>query len=274
MDRKKLMELVAALFIAVIFISSYISLTSYNATQATTSVPGTAYAQAISTARLTHYSSPMVVDISCQNSTAKNHTSDIVNATLSALESNSLVLNFYSVGTNISIAPENMDSYSIYSLLQNRTGSSGAACMKGYATAYISLPQQLNITITGGQQLAIPVPGSYANESVYLEMNRTIGSVLYVKESMLVTQNGSIYGPMSIVLLSYDPFHTSTTSIKPTTALTTTVNATTTANAITTASPATTANTASTSTQTTTVNVSNLVTTANNSGSGVATGGA
>ena len=89
------------------------------------------------------------------------------------------------------------------------------------------------------------MPNRYLNESVYMGMNRSIGAVLYVKESMLVNQNGSIYGSMAIVPLSYDPFPSPTTSIKPAT----TVPATTTA-ATTTAATATTPNSTSTATTT------------------------
>ncbi len=216
MDKKRLTELALALFVGIIFISSYVSLTNYNTQSATTTIPGTAYAQGLAVVAISGYGSPLYLNVSCSNAALENRTIGIVTSNLTALESNSSVLDFFATGKNISVAAQNMSAYGIYSFITGKVGPNASECIKGYAVAFLSLPPLINVTV-GSQGLQVPVPHKYANQSVFTAINKTIGTKLSVKVSMLLTQNGSIYGPLSILPIGVAT--TSTTTAKTTTTL-------------------------------------------------------
>lgn len=201
MQTKQIAELLLALLIGVIFISSYVSTTDYNSQTSTTTVPATAYGQSITKVTLAAYSNPMYVNVACKNSSIQNSTMNLVQSNLTALESNDSVLQFYATGTNVSIAAENMTPLQIYTYLQGKAGTNASACLRGYATARLELPSYVNVTV-GTQKAGIYLPQSDLNTSIVLPMNNSIGSKLSAKLSMFITSNATVYGPVSVVIIS------------------------------------------------------------------------
>ena len=217
MDKKRLAELGLAIFVAIIFISSYVSLTNYNSATATTTIPATAYAHSYATAVITGYSNPLYMNVACHgDASLENLATNSVTASLTALEANSSILDFIPSGTNISIASENMSTYGIYTYVTGRLDAQEAQCIHSYAIAHLLLPPLLNVTV-GSQALQVQLTTAQMNQSIYTALNKSLGTKVKVKVSMLLTQNGSIYGPMSILLVG--PVPATSATVKTTTVI-------------------------------------------------------
>lgn len=199
MEKKRLAQLFLALFIGIIFISSYVSLVNYNSQQqARTTVPQTVYAQALANGIIIGYGNPMHLSVSGQNASARSTASNIIDSNLTKLEENGSVLDFYAAGDNVTVASQNSSSYQVYSFIVARLGPSLSGTLSANATAYVELPQEMNFTI-GTQKARLPIPPSYLNQSMVLPLWYGIGRQIRVKASALVTANGTIYGQMSVV---------------------------------------------------------------------------
>ncbi len=201
MDKKRISELALAIFIALIFLSSYISLTTYNSQQPqVTSQPQTAYAQSITNAVVTGYGGPLVFNLTCKNKTVQLLASNAISSYSAQLEDNNSVLNFYTSGGGTFVAPGNMSAYKIYQYITGKLNSDEKNCTATYGTAYMELPPILNMEV-GSQSVQIPLTQSERNISFSSQINRTIGTRLNVRVSSLIDANGTIYGPISVVLL-------------------------------------------------------------------------
>jgi hypothetical protein len=199
---KKLSQLGLAIFIAIIFISSYVSLTNYNSQQATTTtVPQTAVAQGVVQARLTGYGGPMYFLINSKNTTIVSESSNVIISNLTVLEVNNSVLDFYQTGRNISVAPENMSAFQVYSFIKGKLNQTLTNDTAAYATAYLELPSLINLTV-GTQKVQVAVPSSYLNQSVPLAMTYPTGSDVRLKILTDITANGTVYGQMNLVVLT------------------------------------------------------------------------
>ncbi len=201
MDKKRITEALLAIFVAAIFISSYVSLTNYNTPQnATTTVPATIFAQGISNAVITGYGGDLYLNITCANHSAAAETVNTLTPYLTKLENNNSILNYFNPGWNISIAPENMSTYEIYASSLARLGRNYSGCVTGYATAFARLPQSVYLN-TGTQVAPVQLTQRERNVSFASNLSWAAGTTLKVRVSALVLQNDTIYGPISLVLV-------------------------------------------------------------------------
>lgn len=201
MDKKRITEVLLAFFVAAIFVSSYVSLTNYNTPQnATTTVPATVYAQGLSNAIINGYGGDLYLNITCSNRTVSAETVNTLTSYLTKLEDNNSILDYFNPGFNISVAPENMSSYSIYNSSMAQLKGSEHGCITGYATAFVALPRTVYMN-TGTQVVPVQLLPNERNTSFTSKIGWPIGTSLNVKLSALITQNGTIYGPISLVLL-------------------------------------------------------------------------
>jgi len=202
MDKRRLTQLGLALFVGLIFISSYISLVNYNAqlTSTTTAAPAY-YAIGFSNATITGYGGPLYFDLASGNATVRAVAANIITSNLTILEDNSSVLNFYTAGRNISVEPENMSAYDIYLFISSRlNGTVAQNITVPYATAYALLPQTVNFTV-GTQAAKIPIPSAYSNQSFISQVKYGLGSQVRVKITTFITQNGTISGSMNLIVV-------------------------------------------------------------------------
>ncbi len=201
MDKKRLTEALLAIFVAVIFISSYVSLVNYNTPQnATTTLPATIYAQGVANAILSGYGGALYLNITCKNHTYAAETVNTLTVYLNRLEDNNSILNYFNSGWNISVAPENMSTYSVYNGAIAQLNGDESACVAGYATAFAKLPQTVYMN-TGTQVAPVALAQREQNASFPSEISLPAGASLRVKLSALITSNGTIYGPISLVLI-------------------------------------------------------------------------
>lgn len=211
MQKSKLAGLGLGLLVALVFISSYISLTNYNSqSQKTTSIPATYASVGITKGKLIAYTSPFYFNIVCKNASIDNATAQIINENLSILQNNNSILTSYPVNSkNISVAAANMSVYSIYKFITSKLSAPEQACVSAYSNAVVFLPQAVNMTI-GNQRYLVGIPSLYRNATFISPISRGINQTITVKIYATVAQNGTVYGTPQIVILN-----TSTAS-KPT----------------------------------------------------------
>ena len=201
MEKNALVQLALAFFIALIFISSYISLTNYNTQQTTTTiVPSTYFAQGFAEAKIAGYGTTMYFNLTCKNAKTMGMASNDLSENLTILEDNNSIFNFYASGRSFSVEPGNMSAYQIYSFVNRTLNSTISNCITDSAVTIIGLPSLINMTV-GTQILNVIVPQNESNASIVLPLTYTVGTHIKVKVSTLVTSNATIYGPINIVLL-------------------------------------------------------------------------
>ena len=201
MEKNQLTQLALAFFIAIIFISSYISLTNFNSAQTTTTtVPATYFAEGIASARVVGYGTPLYFNITCKSAALRSMTANAISANLTTLMDNNSVFNFYSAGRNMSVEPGNMSAYQIYSFVNRNLNSTLQNCTSVFATTFVKLPSTVNLTVNT-QPAQIPLLQSYTNASLVLPISYVVGNSVKVKLTTLVTANGSVYGPINIIVL-------------------------------------------------------------------------
>ncbi len=198
MDRKKLIEFLGALFVALIFLSSYAAFASNSAQNSTsTSVNvATYYAVGFANATVTGYNGILFVNVSCQKS-LQNETFNKVDAAASALEANGSALSSSASSSGFQIAPGNLNSYAIYQNIYKAIGANGTACTSFSTLATVTLPSLLNMSVQG-QKIRISVPAASAQQQVDLSLTQNAIIRIPVRASALITQNGIIYGGITI----------------------------------------------------------------------------
>ena len=201
LDKNRLTQILLAVFIALIFISSYISLTNYNAQQTTVSTtPPTYFAQGFAKAKVVGYGNSMYINLTCRNQSISAAAANIITSNLTKLYTNNSIYNFYSAGSSIPIEPGNMSAYVIYSFIKEKLTAQQANCISSSAVTILQLPAIVNLSV-GTQTNQSHMPQSSINQSLQLPINYTIGSIVRVKFSTTVTSNWTIYGPINLVVL-------------------------------------------------------------------------
>ncbi len=199
MDKKKAGELIVAIIIAAMFISSYVTLTNFGTApgQSTTTVPLTVYGQGIANGTVSGYGSPVSITVSCSNNSNNNATMSNVTTALTSLENNNSVSNFYNSGLNFDVALGNITSHDLYNYIKNSTAPVQFGCLNFTGPVYVSLPESISFTV-GSQSVLLPINKTYVNTTLNLPLQDAIGTQIKLRVSALITANGTIYGPMNI----------------------------------------------------------------------------
>ncbi len=202
MQKNSLSQLALALFIGLIFISTYISLTNYNSSQqtSTTTVPPTAFAEGFAEGTIIGYGTPLYFNATCSNTIIQNASITSISNSLDILQKNNSISSFYPSGESIIVAPQNMNAYQINDFINETINATESKCISSFAMTYVRIPGALNLT-ANGQKILIPVPANSTNESIILNPTYKQGSTIRLKVSTLLTANGTIYGPINIVVL-------------------------------------------------------------------------
>jgi hypothetical protein len=198
MDRKKMIELVGALFVAAIFLTSYAAFSGNSSrnTTSTSSTVATYYAVGSTNAAITGYNNTLFVNVSCKG-TLQNQTVDKINAVATQLENNGSVLTYSSSGNSFQIGPQNMNSKKIYDYIYTKLDSNSTNCTVFSTTATVELPGLIQMDVQG-QSITANVPYSVALQQISLTLNQSMPSSLPLRVAALVTANGIVYGSPSI----------------------------------------------------------------------------
>lgn len=198
MEKKKLIELVAAIFIAVIFISSYAAFGGNSGPAAkatTTTVPQLVYVSGAAKADVVSYGKGININVMCPDSSAINSSLETF---LVSLTSNGLVsgsgIGLQTIELGNATAPE------MYSILAAKLGKN-ATCTQIVATqATVELPSRINVTYAGGST-AIFIPPSQRNYTEALNLTNSTGQKIGVWVETFVTENnGMVTGRISLSL--------------------------------------------------------------------------
>ena len=180
---KKLVMLIGTLFVALIFLSSYMS--SSNNSGSTTSIksPSTYLAIGRASATITGYGSN--VNVTLYNES--NITLNSVSKYLSGLEANGSISNYFSVKNGYMVALSGIDAYALQQNIRNLTANETPGIK---TTAYILLPTNATLFVNSYR---VTIALSKRNYSIGLTGIRPIGSHLNISVFALITANGSVY---------------------------------------------------------------------------------
>ena len=196
MEKKKLIQLLGSIFIAVIFLSSYAigMLSTSNSSNA--SKPKNVelvYATAHASVVFQNFSDVLSISTFC-NST-KN--SEIINSSLNALEANGSVATFYPVSQTTQLVDAgNESTYAIFQYLSKRVNMS---CTRFKSSAIALLPSSLSFTVPGSAvSVPVAIPASMRRVSIPVNMTSSMSLKANVTIAAMLTSNATIYN-MTVV---------------------------------------------------------------------------
>lgn len=200
MEKKKLIELVGSIFVAVIFLTSYAAFgsNSNGSNTATTTAPQqqTIFAKAYGTVNITSYGSELNVNISCSNVT---NVSARLNSELADMEKNGSVSNFYAQqASQILVQAGNLSSYKIFQILSQKINES-KACTGFGASANIQLPSSMSFHISGQKSgYIITIPSDQRSYALQIMLTQNAIRRINVSVSGLLSVNGSVSGSLVV----------------------------------------------------------------------------
>jgi hypothetical protein len=194
MDRKKIMQMLLLVFVAVIFLTAYASFDSFNSQQQQTSsttsvVPSTAYASGFANATLSGYENITTVSVTCK---AASPLTLSLQSALSGLEANSSVLSYYQSQGQFIIENGNMPVPAFYSYLMSGLNATSRNCTSVLTGINAVLPQVISLEVAG-QSYQIPVPEAMRARTVQLPALTNLSVKVPLKISALLTVNGTLY---------------------------------------------------------------------------------
>lgn len=203
MDQKKknLILFIGAIFIALIFLSSYAAFSNNNTSNASTSSTvkpaETHYATGNTNAVITNYSD--IVNVTLSNNS--NATTTALQNILSKLESNGSISNYIYANNNYEVVLLGMDASTLKQSISNQANSTiPNNTIHIGSTATVMLPAGLVLYYSGSPENVYLTSRNY---SVYLNNIKSIGTSINVSVSALLERNGSIYN--NEVRIAYNP---------------------------------------------------------------------
>lgn len=205
MQKKQIIEFLIGLFVAIIFITSYVSLTNYTGSSqsSTTTIINaeTIYASGNTNAMITGYSPIISTNVGCKNSTLANSTESLLTNSLTNMENNNTVSNFYSVGTKFIIDSGTMPSPQVYTYLSGRIAPSAYNCTQFSGTADISLPPFVTMKVES-QSLAVAIPPTQQNSTIAVNFTRNMEGSMPVHVASLIYANGTVASQLIVTKAS------------------------------------------------------------------------
>jgi len=197
MEKKKIIQLLGSIFIAVIFLSSYaIGMLSTSNSSNNAPKPKNVelvYATAHASVAFQNFSGVLLISTFC-NST-KN--SEIINSSLTALKANGSVTTFYPVSqTTQLVEAGNESTYAIFQYLSKHVNMS---CTRFNSKAMVFLPSSLSFTVPGSAvSVPVVVPASMRRIPIPVNMTNNMSLKANVTIAAMLTSNATIYN-MSVV---------------------------------------------------------------------------
>lgn len=211
MERKKFVEFLGALFIAFIFISSYLEFTniggssaaSANVSKAKNASP-TVFSYGYSNSIVSGYGRVLDVNVTCNSSESANADANLTNS-LNGLEANGSAENFIQTSNGYSVLLSGNYSDKAYRYITKTVNSSYLSCMSFSSSLNLLLPQKVNLTYSSGvgsgfQNISVAVPQKFRTYSIPVTFNGTNATYFRLKLLAELYQNATIAN-MSISLV-------------------------------------------------------------------------
>lgn len=201
---RKIAMAIAALFIGLIFLSSYFTLRNLSVGSTGTAtnntvVPQTVYGVATANAIFSSYNNTLSIAVSCTNSSSTPVDTKI-SQYISSMEGNNSIYNSYSLPNETVIQPGTMNATKLYKFFSSNLNSTAFSCLTFSSEANILLPAELNLFIVN-KTYTVTVPQNLRLSQVQLTLVKNPPSNVKVRISALVTTNGTIYS-MSVSKLT------------------------------------------------------------------------
>jgi hypothetical protein len=185
--RRRIVFVAGAIFVALIFLSSYAAFNNNNVVSSSTTTATaqpTFYTTGNTNAIITNYSSLVNIAL-LNNSNAVNNK--VINI-ISQLQANGIIQNYVFSNNSYQVVLSGLSAYNLQQLLYNKTGSSNYTSVG--ATTYVTLPNQVTLNYT---TQSITINLANRNYSVYMKRVKKIGAIINVSVSALLTRDGNIY---------------------------------------------------------------------------------
>ncbi len=198
MKKKQITQLILALLVGLMFISSYFTLANLNGSQAQThaqskaqAVPSTVYGFGTANAAITGYNGPVQILVGC-NSSESAPISTTLSSLLSELESNNSISNSYSIQNQTEIQTGSAGAAQLYSIMASRFNSSAMSCVRFSSQALAALPSTVPLYIVN-KTYQISIPQNLSTVQIPVVFSGNTPKQVPVKISALIELNGTIY---------------------------------------------------------------------------------
>jgi hypothetical protein len=200
LEKKKIAEIIASIFVAVIFLSSYASFGGkiiHTNVTTTAQIPPTFKATASGTATITSFSPTINITIGCQNVT---DVSGKITGFVDAQNKSVVEISYSPRASQILVTAGTAGSYSLYNSIVQAIGSD-ANCTTFAGSAQVMLPATMNFRsslITAGGASA-EIPGLLRTSSQSILFSGKMSNTINVLVDAILTYNGTIYRDNIIV---------------------------------------------------------------------------
>ncbi len=188
---KKIIFFIGAIFVGVIFLTSYAAFSNNNAgNTSTTTIKAptqpTIFATGHSNAIITGYG--QVANVKLLN--ISNSTANKVDALMSALEANGSIDNYLFTNNSYEVYSSSLSAYALQGYLNANMNSSNSIAVG--STAEITIPSSIVLYYSNSSP-PVSVPLIDRNYTLYLNNVTKIGTNINLSLSALITENGLLY---------------------------------------------------------------------------------
>ncbi len=201
MQKKKIAEFLVALFVAIIFITSYLASANLGSSLGSNSTKGkgtpqTVYAIGFANGTISNYTDTLNVSVLCGSPNSAKAIGNLTNE-VGRLEANHSVSTYFQAGNNITILSGSEETNSIYSRLYKSIDTAQANCTTFSTGAVVLLPSQVKLYVAS-QLITLGVGRNVDRYVVPVTLSQNMSSVLKLRIAALITSNGSVYGNLSV----------------------------------------------------------------------------
>jgi hypothetical protein len=176
---RKLAMAIGAIFIGLIFLSSYFTLHnlsngSTNSQKNTTTTPQTVYGVATANAIFSGYNNTLSIAVSCNNSAPVDTK---LSQFISAMEQNNTIYNSYSLPNETVVEPGSMNTSDLYTFFSHNLNTTAFSCLTFSSEALVLLPQELNVFIVNKTYI-IAVPQNLRVTQVPITLSNNMSNTI------------------------------------------------------------------------------------------------
>ncbi len=198
MKKKQIKQLILALIVGIMFLSSYFTLSNLNGSQAqakahasTPAAPSTVYGFGATNAVITGYNSTVQILVGC-NSSQSTAISTTIGNILSRLETNNSISNTYSIQNETEVQTGSVGAAQLYSIMAARLNSSAMSCVRFSSRALAELPGTVSLYIVN-KTYQISIPQNLSTVQIPVVFSSNTPRQVPVKVAALIELNGTVY---------------------------------------------------------------------------------
>jgi hypothetical protein len=211
MEKKRMLQIIGSLVIAVILVVSYAAAGAGQNNQPPSSSPVQAQSSAVpvwhatgyANATIARYAGSLKITSAC-NQSVSNQTLDAAFSQLSGLaKNNSVLLNQF--GGVVFVQLISVTPMQIYASLASGLNSSALSCIRMYGSTYVMLPGTINFNADDiyspsvTKRVSIAIQNSSRERLLQITISNSSRSLLGVEVTALLDQNFSVIGNFTVI---------------------------------------------------------------------------